>query len=209
MSDPKTNEMTKRVFLKKWIFTNTLALFVGYLLYTPIGYGFTGTHGREMTTEQIAAHCVALAVVGLILFISQRSVLRHFIPINRIKIAIAALTFIGLFWFGYYQTIIPGGLDYDILFSYLALGSGLWISTIPFSKNKMSWVIALLSFPFASFIGELILFIIYTSFDLNMDVQSNTTNHSIFWITVGVTTGLLGGLISGNMLYRMLKKPIN
>ena len=200
--------MTKRVFLKKWILVNTAGFFIGYLLYTPIGHGFTGNHGRELDTNQIIAHCVALAVVGLILFSFQKSVLKIFFPISSAKIIFATIVFIGLFWLGYYQTIIPGGFDYDILFAYLALGSGLWINSLSFTKNKIRWVVALLSFPIASFIGELILFAIYTSFDLNMDVQFNTMNHMIFWLTVGVTTGIIGGWVSGNMLFVMLPEPL-
>ncbi|WP_420400279.1 hypothetical protein [Flagellimonas sp.] len=199
--------MTKKVFLKKWILANITGFLIGYLLYTPIAHGLTGNHGRELNTNQIIAHCVALAVVASILFLFQKSVLKDYISISRIRIILATLAFVLLFWFGYYQTVIPGELDYDILFAYLALGSGLWIGILSFSTNKVKWLIAVLSFPFASFIGEVILFVVYSSFDLNMDLQNSTTNHVVFWITVGITTGLLGGWLSGLVLYKMLPKP--
>ncbi|RNC89430.1 MAG: hypothetical protein ED555_08040 [Allomuricauda sp.] len=197
--------MTKKRFLKKWISANTLAFLIGYLLYTPIGHGITGNHGRELSANQIIAHTLALAVVALVLFSFQKNVLKHFFSISSIRIVLATVAFIGLFWVGYYQTFVPGELDYDILFAYVVLGSGLWTHKIKFNENEMKWLIAVLSFPIASFVGEVILFLIFTSFDLNMDMQ-NTTNDMIFWITVGVTTGILGGWISGEMIYRMLHK---
>ncbi len=197
--------MTKQTFVKKWVLANTLGLLIGYILYTPIGHGITGNHGRVLSTDQIIAHSIAVAVVGLILFLFQRSVLKSYFEISFLRISLATLAFTGLFWFGYYQTFIPGEFDYDILLSFLVLGSGLWITTLSFSTNKLGWLIALLSFPMASFIGEVILFVIFSTFDLNMDVQ-NTTNHIIFWLTVGVTTGLLGGWASGSVLYKMLEK---
>ncbi len=198
--------MSQKEFLKKWILANTLGFLIGYILYTPIGHGITGNHGFELNTNQIIAHCIALSVVALILVLFQKSVLRHFISISKIRIAIAISAFVILFWFGYYQTIIPGELDYDILFGYLALGTGLWIGSLSPKKNMFKWLLALLSFPIASFIGEVILFIIYSTFDLNMDIQNSTVNHMVFWITVGVSTGIIGGWLSGLMLYKMLPK---
>ncbi len=185
---------------------NTLGFLIGYLLYTPIGHGFTGNHGREMNTEQIFAHSVGLAVVALILFLLQKKVLNPYIKVGTIKILLAVAAFTGLFWFGYYQNIIPDGPDYDILFGFLVLGSGLWITDLSFSQNKIPWLVAVLSFPFASFIGELILFLIVINFELDMDVQQSMLDHTIFWVSVGLVTGILGGWISGTMLYKMIDK---
>ncbi|TMU54476.1 hypothetical protein [Flagellimonas algicola] len=195
--------MNKKLFLKKWISVNTLGFFIGYLIYTPVGHGITGNHTRDMNTNQFIAHSVALGIVGLILFLFQKSVLKNYFTISTRKIFLLIIAFISLFWFGYYQTIIPGGLDWDILFGFLVLGSGLWFNKISFSNNKWIWLIAVLSFPIASFIGEVILFLIFNTFNLDMNMQ-NAMNDMIFWLTVGLTTGILGGWISGLMLYKLL-----
>lgn len=195
--------MTKKEFIKKWIKANTLGFFAGYLLYTPIGHGITGNHGRDLTTNQIIAHSIGLAVVALLLFTFQKSALKQYFQVSIVKIMVSTALFIGLFWFGYYQTVVPGSLDYDILFSFLVLGSALWINSVSLAQHKWRWVVALIAFPLASFLGEVLLFVVFTSFKLNMDMQ-NTTNDMIFWLTVGLTTGMLGGWISGHMLYHML-----
>ena len=191
-------------FKSKWVLFNTLAMLTSYLFYTPIAHGVTGAHEHEMTAEQIVAHCIAHAFVALVLFLSQRYVLKEYIYISWYRIVLSIFAFLGLFYVGYYQEIIPGGLDTDILFGYLVLGSGLWIGTVPFKGNEIASVIAILSFPLASFIGELILFLIVTNFNIEFDVQSSALNHSIFWVTVGVTTGLLGGWIGGQALSGIL-----
>jgi hypothetical protein len=198
--------MDKMSFTGKWVLFNTLAMLISYLFYTPIAHGITGAHGHEMTTEQIVAHCIAHAFVALSLFLSQRYVLKEYIDISWLRIMLSIGAFLGLFYLGYYQEFIPGGLDTDILFGYLALGSGMWIGAIPFKGNMLASIIAVLSFPFAGFIGEVVLLLIVTIFNIGIDVQSIMLHHSIFWVTIGVTTGLLGGWIGGQALSRILNK---
>ncbi len=201
--------MNKKVFLKKWITANTVGMLIAYLLYTPIAHGITGGHENNLTTNQLVAHCIALAVVGLILFLFQKSILKNFIKISSTRILASIFTFIVLFWVGYYQTLIPDGPDFDILFGYLALGSGMWFGLVPFKNNKIPFLIALLSFPLASFIGEVIFLLIVTGLKIELDLQSGMLHHSLFWITVGVTTGLVGGWISGKALFSVLRKSGN
>lgn len=202
--ETRSMAIDKMSFKGKWILFNTLAMLISYLFYTPIAHGMTGAHEHDMTSEQIVAHCIAHAFVALILFISQRQVLKEYIDISWRRIVLSIIVFLGLFYFGYYQEIIPGGLDTDILFGYLALGSGLWIGIVPFKGNELATIVAILSFPFASFIGELILFMVVTNFNIEFDAQSSVLHHSIFWVAVGVTTGLLGGWIGGQALSRIL-----
>ena len=190
-------------FTKKWIRANTLAFFIGYLLYTPIAHGLTGSHGRELTTNQLIMHGVGLAVVGFLVFSFQRSVLRVHLDLSLTRVVLSVLAFIGMFWFGYYQSFIPDGPDYDILFGFLVLGTAMWLGKVPLQSKPLAFIVALLSFPIASFIGELLLFVVVTSFGLDLDIQ-NPWVHSLFWLTVGITTGLLGGWISGRALMKLL-----
>ena len=198
--------MKSNGFVRKWVMANTAVMFVAYLLYTPIAHGITGGHGREMTPDQIISHCVALAVVAGLLFAAQRSVLNPYIHISPARMAIGIVAFIGLFWFGYYQDILPNGPDYDILFGYLALGSAMWIGA-PLRRKPALFILALLSFPFASFIGELIFFLVVTISGVTLDMQTGMVHHTLFWLTVGTATGSIGGWLSGIALKRMLNTP--
>ncbi|MDX2046892.1 MAG: hypothetical protein SFU87_08900 [Chitinophagaceae bacterium] len=192
-------------FKRRWIFANTTALFVSYLFYTPIAHGLTGTHGRHLTVQQLIAHTVALVVVALIVFVSQRFLLKTYINISWLRISLSIIIFVTFFWMGYYQELIPDGPDYDILFAYLILGTAMWLGKIPINGHWLATIIAVLSFPFASFIGVVILLLTITGFHIKFDVQTDA-HHTIFWLTVGVTTGLLGGWISGMALWKILKK---
>ena len=188
-----------------WILANTLALLIGYSLYTPIAHGFTGGHDRQMTTDQLIAHCIALAVVGLIVFFSQRIVLKHYLNISLLRVLFSTVLFIAFFWFGYYQTIIPDGPDYDILFAYFILGCSLWIGKIPWKGNQVRTILAILIFPLASIVGEVIFLLFVIGFNIELDMQNGLLHHTLFWLTVGVTTGLLGGWLSSRVLFNMLE----
>ena len=198
--------MNKTTFVRKWTLANSLGFLIGYLLYTPIAHGITGGHDHLLTTAQLFAHCVALAVVATIIFLLQKSVLGEFLSISTSRVVLATIAFIVLFWLGYYLTLIPDGPDFDILFGYLALGAGMWFGLVPFKGNGVAWMIALFCFPVASFIGEVIFFLIVTGFNVDLDMQASMLDHTWFWITVGVSTGLIGGAIGGGFLYNMLEK---
>lgn len=191
-------------FTGKWILANTSAMFVSYLLYTPIAHGITGGHEHYLTLDQLLAHIIALIVVAVILFLSQRYVLKKYINISWPRIIFSVVAFLILFYIGYYQEFIPGELDTDILMGYVVLGSGMWIGAVKTKGHWLAILIAVLSFPFASFIGEVLLFFFVTGLDLNLDLQFDALHHTIFWEVVGVTTGLLGGWISGLALSKVI-----
>ena len=202
--------MQNKHFIRPWILANTTAMFIAYLLYTPIAHGITGSHGHELNTSQLIMHCIALAIVALIIFYFQRKILSNYIEISSIRIFISIILFILFFWWGYYTNILPDGPDYDILFGYLVLGSGLWLGKFNIRNQPLLQLLALLSFPIGSFIGELILFITVTTLDLKMNVQEGMLDHTIFWLVVGVTTGIVGGLLGGWVLSQIIgnNKPV-
>lgn len=63
-------------FPKRWTIANTLALLLGYALYTPIAHGLAGGHPRGLNAFQVLTHSVALTAVGVSVAAAQRQVLR-------------------------------------------------------------------------------------------------------------------------------------
>jgi hypothetical protein len=61
-------------FPRQWLRWQTAAWLAGFVLYTPIAHGVTGGHGRDLTPAQLVAHCIALAVVAVIVATAQRRV---------------------------------------------------------------------------------------------------------------------------------------
>lgn len=194
-------------FLKSWVRSNTLALFISFITYTPIAHGLTGHHTRDLNIDQLIAHSIGLVVVAMLVFIFQKRVLKNYIEISTTRIVVSVISFVVLFWFGYFQRFIPDGPDYDILFAFLVLGSGTWIGLISFKRRPLQMLLALISFPLASFVGQLILYTLVVGLNLfELKLQTSILDETIVWLFVGVTTGLLGGWINGKMLAKALNK---
>ncbi|MEM7298076.1 MAG: hypothetical protein AAF391_07400, partial [Bacteroidota bacterium] len=120
-------------------------------------------------------------------------------------IVVSVIAFIVLFWFGYFQQFIPDGPDYDILFAFLVLGSGTWIGSLSFKGRPVQLILALVAFPVASFMGQLILFTLVVGLELfELELQTSIVDETIIWLSVGLTTGLLGGWVNGKMLAKVL-----
>ena len=191
-------------FRREWVLLNTGALFAGYVLYTPIAHGLTGGHAsRQLRAAQLMAHSIALVVVAVLVATAQRRALTRFVPVGWTRVIIAAIAFPVAFWIGYYQPWINGP-DTDILVGFLVLGSAVWTGHVPAKGHAVAATIALVSFPFASFVAELCLLVAFTVLQVTPALQTSEIQHSIFWITVGGVTGILGGWISGLAIARML-----
>ncbi len=195
-------------FARQWLIANTVAMLIAFLMYSPIAHGITGGHGRDLTPAQIAAHSLAYAIAGVIVATAQRGVLNTIRPVARSRIAIVPVTFIAASWIGTYQTVVLPGWDTDILLGFLVLGSGVWIGSVPTKGHRIAALIALLSFPVASLVGELCLLAAFTMLGITPALQTSEIQHSVFWITVGGVTGILGGWLSGMALARMLPSHV-
>jgi hypothetical protein len=195
----------ERSFSLRWTIANTLALLFGYVLYTPIAHGIGGDHPQGMRPLQIFTHAVALAVVAASVFAAQRRVLRPHLAVPWRRLPLAATAFIALFFVGSYQPWL-GGPDWDILFGSVVLGSAAFFGLVPMRPHPMASTIALLAFPVGCFFGQLIILAIAVStFSGTLpDLQNSRLFHSLYWISVGVSMGLLGGLIGGPALRRLL-----
>jgi hypothetical protein len=188
---------------------NTAALLSAYVLYTPIAHGFSGPHAsRKLTSAQFIAHSIALVLVAVLVAAAQRRALSKFAWVPSSRLVVAALAFPLAFWLGYYQPWINGP-DTDILAGFLVLGSAVWIGNVPAKRHPVAATIAIISFPFASFVAELCLLIVFTVLQITPALQTSELQHSIFWITVGGITGILGGWISALAIARMLTSELH
>jgi hypothetical protein len=191
-------------FPGRWVIASTLALLFGYVLYTPIAHGLGGDHPGGLTAYQIFTHSIALAVVGVSLAAAQRHVLQPWIAVSLTRLPLAALAFIAAFFAGAYQPWL-GGPDWDILFGSVVLGSAAFLGLVPMRGHPLASTFALLGFPIGCFVGQLIILgIVVTTFDKVPDMQGSRLLHSVYWISVGLAMGLIGGAISGPALRRLL-----
>ncbi|GMV60477.1 MAG: hypothetical protein AMXMBFR72_35650 [Betaproteobacteria bacterium] len=188
---------------QRWFRWNAAAWLIGYVLYTPIAHGVTGGHGRDLTTSQLLAHCVGLAVVAVIVAVAQRRALAPFVPVPWTRVPVAVAAFNIAFWIGYHQPFVIGP-DTDILLGFLVLGSAVWPGTVPVKGHLLPAVIAVLSFPVASVVAELALIITFSVLQITPAMQTSELQHSIFWIVVGGVSGSLGGWVSGLALASMV-----
>ncbi|HEU4931280.1 MAG TPA: hypothetical protein VFT48_04330 [Pyrinomonadaceae bacterium] len=79
-------------FVRAWIMQNTAALLVAYVLYTPIAHGITGGHAsRELSVSQLAAHSIALAIVGVLVATAQRLALAKFVSVSWTRVVVATI----------------------------------------------------------------------------------------------------------------------
>ena len=201
--------MKSNSFTKKWVTANTVGMSIAYLLYTPIAHGFTGGHERYLSAIEILIHSIALGVVALILFYFQRKALTTIgLSIGIKRYLTATLSFIFMFWLGYYLPL-PQGPDYDILFGFAVLGTGMWLGSFPISKSPLLQILGILSFPLGSIVGEILLIVVVTSLDLEVEMQTGMLPHTIFWLTVGIATALVGGWILGKVLSRLISPKEN
>jgi hypothetical protein len=97
----------------------------------------TGGHGRDLTPAQLVAHCIALAVVAVIVATAQRRVLTQYVPVNWTRVVAAAVAFTIAFQIGYYQTFVEGP-DTDILLGFLVLGSVVWLGNVSTKGHRVA-----------------------------------------------------------------------
>jgi hypothetical protein len=192
-------------FPLRWVIANTLALLFGYVLYTPIAHGIGGDHPEGLSAFQIFTHSIGLAVVAASVIAAQRQVLRPYVAVPWSRLPLAVVAFVAAFFAGSYQPWLQGP-DFDILFGSVVLGNAAFLGLVPMRPHPWASSIALIAFPVGCFLGQVIIVSIVLTVTSGVvpDLQSSRLMHSVYWISVGVLMGLLGGLISGPALRRLL-----
>jgi hypothetical protein len=192
-------------FLRRWIITNTLALSITYILYTPIAHGLSGAHPRGLNAFQILMHSIALGIIAVVVAIAQRRELSRYVSVPWTRVPLAVLGFVAAFWAGSYQPWL-GGPDWDILFGSFVLGSTVFLGVVPAREHRLAAIVAALAFPVGCFLGQLIVLGVVVATGIVPDLQASMLQHSVYWISVGVSMGAIGGWISAIALSRMLPK---
>jgi hypothetical protein len=192
-------------FVLRWTIANTLALLFGYVLYTPIAHGIGGDHPGGMSAFQVFMHAIALAVVAASVVFAQRNVLAPYLTVPWRRLPFAVVAFVAVFFAGSYQPWLRGP-DWDILFGSVVLGSAAYLGLVSMRGHTWASSIALLAFPVACFLGQLLVLGVVLSVYSGAvpDLQTNQVLHSVYWISVGASMGVIGGPISGLALRRLL-----
>ena len=134
----KYMESTKNIFLKKWV-TGNVAVYSGALglLHPLIAHGFTGDHGKGLTTPQFIMHTLSLFVFVFLLVRMQN---KTFQLVGKRKTLAGIWPFMivtpGVFWLGYYTLYVP----FDILFMFLSIGVINAIQLKPLVKFPTKWI---------------------------------------------------------------------
>ncbi len=199
--------MASASFQRRWALANSVAFLIGYLPYTPIAHGLTGSHGRQLTLSQLIAHSLAMSVAGTVVATAQRKVLRPYVNVGWSRVPVAVLAFIVAFWLGYYQRLLPGQyLDMDILFGFTALGCALWLGSFRVRENSgLSVVWAVLAFTLGCAAGQLLAVAILLGLGVPLQaLRSSMFVHAFYFETVAISTGVVGGALSGRFLTKAL-----
>jgi len=180
---------------------------IGYLPYTPIAHGLTGSHGRQLTLSQLIAHSLAMSVAGAVVATAQWKVLRPYVNVGWWRVPVAVLAFIAAFWLGYYQGLLPRQyFDIDILFGFTALGCAVWLGSFRARENRgLSVLWAVLAFTLGSATGQLLAVVILLCLGVSLQaLRSSMLVHAFYFETVAISTGVVGGALSGRFLAKAL-----
>jgi len=134
----KYMESGKNMFLKKWV-TGSLAVYSGALgIFHPlIAHGFTGDHGKLLTTSQFIMHTLSLLVFVFLLVRTQN---KTFQIAGKRKTLAGIWPFLfftpWVFWLGYYTLFVP----FDVLFMFLSIGIINAIQLKPLVKFPTKWI---------------------------------------------------------------------
>lgn len=192
-------------FKRHWFLLNAAAWSLGYALDTPIAHGITGKHyGLELTWPQLTAHTAALWLVALLVGTAQRRALAPYVKVTWLRVATAPVALSIVFWAFWYQPWIDPFLPRFLLGS-LVLGSWAWIGNLPARGHRIAATFAILSFPFASFVGINLFFAVLVGvLRATVNLETSDLQHAGFFTAYGVVTGVLGGWLSGLALARFL-----
>jgi NADH:ubiquinone oxidoreductase subunit K len=139
MLNQKFMKSVKDLFLKRWV-TGALVIYPGALglLHPLIAHGFTGDHGKLLTTPQFIMHTLSLFVFISFLAATQN---RTFQVVAKRKTLAGIWPFLFVapwaFWLGYYTLFVP----FDILFMFLSIGIINAIQLKPLVKFPGKWVL--------------------------------------------------------------------
>ncbi len=153
-------------------------------------------------------HSLAMAIAGVIVATAQRRAFRPYVNVRWWRVPLAVLTFIVAFWVGfYYFQLLGQPLDLDLVFGFTALGCSVWLGSFRVNeKSRVSVLFAALAFTIGCVIGQLLGILLFVSLGLTPQMlRDNMFVHAFYFMTVAISTGVVGGALSGKFLARALQ----
>ena len=194
-------ENDTREFRRRWWVANSLAFTAAHVLFSPIAHGITGDHGDDPTLSQLIAHIVAQSLAAAIIVGSQVGVLRRYLQISNHRIWISAVilpiihnVLISLF-----------GPPWEWIAAFIALSLISWIG-LPLTGSRI-WlrsIAVVLSYSIGLAVGVFVVYGIFIDLGIATVRIATFLEHTLFWISLGSTTGIVGGYLSGRPLSKLL-----
>jgi hypothetical protein len=189
---------TAREFRRRWWLANSVGFAVGLVAFSLLGHGFTGPHEDELTVAQYIGHTGGLVGAATIILAAQRLALQPLREVSDKRMAIGVLAFVAVFWFGA-EAIRP---PTDWILGFSVLGVAAWIRRPSLEHGKNIWALAALRSYWVGICAALAAVITWDR-ALGPD-PSSLLDHTIGWLIVGATTGVVGGLLSAHALSQLL-----
>lgn len=189
---------TTREFRRRWWLANSVGFAVGLVAFSLLGHGFTGPHEDELTVAQYIGHTGGLVGAATIILAAQRLALQPLREVSGKRMALGVLAFVAVFWFGA-EAIRP---PTDWILGFSVLGVATWIRRPSLEHGKNIWALAALG---SYWVGICAALAAVINWDRALGPDpSSLLDHTIGWLIVGATTGVVGGLLSAHALSQLL-----
>ncbi|MCF3110259.1 hypothetical protein LL912_15855 [Niabella sp. CC-SYL272] len=128
----------KKTFLKSWV-TGNIAVYCGALglLHPLVAHGFTGDHGKLLTTPQFIMHTLSVFAFVYLLVRMQNRVFQVAGKQKPFSVWPYLWVTPWVFWLGYYTLYVP----FDILFMFLSIGIINALQLRPLVQSPAKWVV--------------------------------------------------------------------
>ena len=188
--------MTPQRTWARWWLANAACFAVGYALFSPVAHWFSGPHGEELTLGQLAMHTFGLVIVCVSVIQGQRWALR--LPVSISRCVVGSAIGSGLFWAAWYVKFE------DFLVLHAALALAAWVSWRDFRGWRIVGSIGMLITFVIGSVASALTFVALASRDIvPSEVHTSELAHALWWITVGVGTGVVGGGLSAPIVSLM------
>ena len=115
---------------------------------------------------------------------------------NRLRLVLGSVLFVSAFWLGWYTLGPPMNL-----FSYIVLATAAWVSP----RHVVGWrlfkaCLVALGTLAGTFSGVAVFGGLARVGVVTFDTQASPISHTVFWLCVGLGTGIVGGFLGGRAL---------
>jgi hypothetical protein len=124
---------------------------------------------------------VALVLVAVLVGTAQRRALAPFVSVTWRRVVTGVVALNVVFWCAWYQPWIDPNIRF--LLGSVVLGSWIWVGNLPTRGHRVAAVAALMSFPFASFVGVSCFVMALMLLKIPLAIETSDIQHAAFFIT--------------------------